>query len=109
MQFVLERLALVQANKLQHVAAHCRRLADGICACRVWLHRVPIVMTAGESAQWNSTERWIRENMFELVLHGPFYQGSSHAHVQHVSSNRYTVLAEKQHKCCIIPIAIVCR
>ena len=46
MQFVLDHRALLQANT-----------QTGMYAYRVWLHKVPIVMTVDDSAQWNSTER----------------------------------------------------
>ena len=70
MQFVLDHRALVQANNSLHTLGVSQ---TGMYAYRVWLHKVPIVMTVDDSAQWNSAEPWIRENMFELNLDGPCY------------------------------------
>ncbi|CAE7524891.1 unnamed protein product [Symbiodinium necroappetens] len=62
MQFVLDHRALVQSNNSVH------RLG------RVWLFKVPTVVTVDDSAVWDSNEPWIHENMFELILHGPCYE-----------------------------------
>ena len=60
MQFVLDPRALVQANNSLHTLGLSQ---TGMYAYHVWLHTVPIVMTVDDSAQWNSAEHWIHENM----------------------------------------------
>lgn len=71
MQFVLDHRALVQSNNSVHTLGQSQ---TGMYAYRVWLFKVPIVMTVDDSAVWNSDEPWIHENMFELILHGPCYE-----------------------------------
>lgn len=71
MQFVLDYRALVQSNNSVHTLGQSQ---TGMYAYRVWVYKVPIVMTVDDSAVWNSHEPWIRENMFELVLRGPCYE-----------------------------------
>ena len=47
--------------------------AGAMYAYQVWLWYVPLVVTMmiDESADWDSNEPWIRENIFEVALHGP--------------------------------------
>ena len=68
MQFVLDARALFQANNDFHTLGDSR---TGMYAYQVWLWRVPMVVTMDETAELDSNEPWIRENMFEVALSGP--------------------------------------
>ncbi|CAJ1346149.1 unnamed protein product, partial [Effrenium voratum] len=70
MNFVLNEQALFQANNDLHTLGSSR---TGIYAYSVWLFRTPLVVTVDLSAEWNSSELWLADNMFEVVLESPCY------------------------------------
>ena len=70
MSFVLDNRALMQANNDVHTLGESR---TGVYSYKVWLWRVPIVITVDLSARWNSDEPWIKANCFPVFLHGPCY------------------------------------
>lgn len=71
MSFVLSQRALFQANPDFHRLGESQ---TNIFSYEVYLFRVPLVVTIDESAAWNDSEPWIRENQHLIVLHGPCYQ-----------------------------------
>ena len=70
MDFVLNERALFQANNDLHTLAGSR---TGMYAYSVWLFAVPLVVTVDLTAEWDSTEIWLADNMFELALEGPCF------------------------------------
>ena len=70
MNFVLNEQALFQANNDLHTLGSSR---TGNYAYSVWLFRTPLVVTVDLSAEWNSSELWLADNMFEVVLESPCY------------------------------------
>ena len=72
MEFVLGHRALFQSNNSIHTLGLSQ---TGIYSYRVWLHRIPIVVTVDDSAVWDSTEAWLSQNIVEVVLDGPCYEG----------------------------------
>ena len=71
MDFVLDHRALFQSNNSIHTLGISQ---TGIYSYRVWLYRVPIVVTVDESAIWDSTEPWLSQNLAEILLAGPCYE-----------------------------------
>ena len=67
MSFVLESRALFQANVDFHTLGESK---TGMYSYKVWLWRIPLVVTIDDSAEWNSEEPWVKENMFEVKLTG---------------------------------------
>lgn len=70
MDFVFNERALFQANNDLHTLAGSRA---GMYAYSVWLFAVPLVVTVDLTAEWDSTEIWLADNMFELALEGPCF------------------------------------
>ena len=68
MDFVLRERVLFQANNDLHTLGGSR---TGKYAYSVWLFAVPLVVTVDLTAEWDLTEIWMADNMFELVLDGP--------------------------------------
>ena len=66
--FVLDQRALFQANNDVHALGESR---TGMYSYKVWLWRVPIIVTVDTSAQWDSEEPWVAANCFEVRLDGP--------------------------------------
>ena len=67
-QFVLDNRAVLQSNNDIHTLAESK---TGIYSYSIWLWKVPIVMTVDDRAKWNSDDRWVKENCFEIKLVGP--------------------------------------
>ena len=65
MDFDLKERALFQANNDLHTLAGSR---TGMYAYSVWLFAVPLVVTVDLTAEWDSTEIWLADNMFELAM-----------------------------------------
>ena len=70
MDFVLASRALFQANVDVHTLAESR---TGLYAYKVWLWRVPLVVTVDDSATWNPQEPWIQANCHDVYLDRPCY------------------------------------
>ena len=70
MDFVLASRALFQANVDFHTLGESR---TAMYAYKVWLWRVPLVVTVDDSATWNPGEAWIHANSHDVYLHGPCY------------------------------------
>ena len=68
--FVLNFRAMIQANNDFHVLGTG---ATGMYSYRVWLWRVPIVLTVDTQAEWNSENPWIKENCYEVAFEEPCY------------------------------------
>ena len=71
MEFVLDHRALFQSNYSIHTLEITQ---TGIYSYRVWLYRVPIVVTVDESVIWDSSEPWLSQNLVEILLAGPCYE-----------------------------------
>lgn len=71
MDFVLSQRALFQANPDFHRLGQSQ---TNVFSYEVYLFRAPIVVTIDESAAWDDTEPWIRENQHLIALGGPCYQ-----------------------------------
>ncbi|CAJ1447485.1 unnamed protein product, partial [Effrenium voratum] len=70
MDFVLNERALFQSNNDIHTLGSSR---TGIYSYPVWLFQMPLVVTVDLSAEWNSSELWLADNMFEVFLESPCY------------------------------------
>ena len=68
MQFVLDYRAMFQANNDVHTLGESK---TRMYSYQVWLWRIPLVITIDDSAEWDSSEPWVSENMFEVTLSGP--------------------------------------
>ncbi|CAJ1441512.1 unnamed protein product [Effrenium voratum] len=68
MDFVLNERALFQSNNDIHTLGSSR---TGIYSYPVWLFQMPVVVTVDLSAEWNSSELWLADNMFEVFLESP--------------------------------------
>ena len=77
MSFVMSQRALIQANDSIHTLGQS---ATGIYSYNVWLHQIPIVGTVDHSAEWDSTDVWMRENMCLVDLLGPCFTWVASCH-----------------------------
>ena len=68
--FILNYHALIQANDDMHILGQS---STGMYAYRVWLWRVPIVLTVDSQAAWDRENPWISENCFEVNFEEPCY------------------------------------
>ena len=73
MDFILNERALFQSNNDMHTLGSSR---TGIYSYSVWLFQVPLVATVDLSADWDSKELWLADNMFEVFLDGPCFDSS---------------------------------
>ena len=67
-ELTLNYRALIQANNDRHVLGHS---STGMYAYRVWLWRVPNVLTVDAQGPWDSGHPWIRENCYEVSFDEP--------------------------------------
>ena len=67
MRFVLDFRAMFQANNDVHTLGESK---TAMYSYHAWLWRIRIVVTIDDSADWDSTEPWVSENMFEVTLSG---------------------------------------
>ena len=74
MDFVLSSRALFQANVDIHTLGESR---TGMYAYKVWLWRIPLVVTVDDSATWNPREPWIHANCHDLYLDRPCYSAAA--------------------------------
>ena len=58
---------MFQANNI-HTLGESK---TGMYSYQVWLWRFPLVIAMHDSADWDSSEPWVSENMFEVTLSGP--------------------------------------
>jgi len=68
--FILNYRALTQANNDMHVL---RQSSTGMYAYKVWLWRVPIVLTVDSQAAWDRENPWVSENCYEVSFDEPCY------------------------------------
>ena len=66
--FTLDHRAMFQSNNDVHSLGDSK---TGMYKYDVWLHKVPLVVTVGMTAKWDSNEDWIRENCIVIFLQGP--------------------------------------
>ena len=50
---------------------HLRTKQNRDVSYQVWLWRFPLVIAMHDSADWDSSEPWVSENMSEVTLSGP--------------------------------------
>ncbi len=70
---MLEFRALIQATNDVHVLGSS---STGMYAYRVWLWKVPIILTVDMQADWDSEDPWIKENCIEVTFSEPWYDRS---------------------------------
>jgi hypothetical protein len=70
MDFVMKFRALLQANNDVHVLGSS---ATGMYSYRVWLWKVPVVLTVDTQAAWDSNNKWVKENCWEVTFAEPCY------------------------------------
>ena len=71
MQFVLSQRALMQSNSDVHSLGQSK---TGIYRYSVYIFAVPIIMTVDHSAEWDSSEPWLAENMELIDLYEPCFE-----------------------------------
>ena len=74
MDFVLAHRALFQANVDFHTLGDSK---TGMYAYKVWLWRIPIVVTVDDSATWKPDEPWIKANCIDIYLKRPCFRSSA--------------------------------
>ena len=70
MDFVMKFRALLQANNDVHVLGTS---ATGVYSYRVWLWKVPVVLTVDTQATWDRDNKWVKENCWEVTFAEPCY------------------------------------
>jgi hypothetical protein len=70
-EFVLNFRAMLKANNDEHILGSS---ATGIYSYRIWLWKVPIVLTVDLHAKWDSENSWIKENCVEVMFDAPVYE-----------------------------------
>ena len=70
MDFVMKFRALLQANNDVHVLGSS---ATGMYSYWVWLWKVPVVLTVDTQAAWDSNNKWVKENCWEVTFAEPCY------------------------------------
>ena len=71
MQFVLSQRALMQSNSDVHSLGQSK---TGIYRYSVYIFAVPIIMTVDHSAEWDSSEPWLAENLELIDLYEPCFE-----------------------------------
>ena len=69
--FLLNFRAMLQANNDEHILGSS---ATGVYSYRIWLWKVPIVLTVDLQAKWDSENGWVKENCVEVKFDAPVYE-----------------------------------